>query len=334
MSTARPPSRVARRPRQARVRRRILAGVGIVALVGVVLALQPSPPVGHWRSAAGQDDFGRDYDRAMAELPTPTETHDLRTDFGIVRMYRFAGTAEQPTTSPFLLLPGRGASTPMWAGFLERLLPLGDVYAVDLLGEPGRSIQERPVTNAADQAAWLDQALAQLPPDQFHVLGLSIGGWTAANLAVHRPEPVASLTLLDPVFTVADLRPEVIVRSLPAVLPWMPKAWRDDFNAWTAGGESSEGELVAAMLESGQKNYRTSLPAPTRITEDQLGRLDMPVLLVLGGASVMHDAAKAEQVARRAMPHAVVKVHPGGSHAVGLQEPDLVVTELTRLIRR
>lgn len=28
------------------------------------------------------------------------------------------------------------------------------MYSVDLLGEPGKSIQERPITSAEDEAAW------------------------------------------------------------------------------------------------------------------------------------------------------------------------------------
>src|SRR5690625_3710695 len=89
---------------------------------------------------------------------------------------------------------------------LPSLLEIGDVYAVGLLGEPGKSIQERPITTDADQAAWLAETLAALPEEAFHIVGLSIGGWSAVNLALHDPARIATLTLIDPVFRSEERR--------------------------------------------------------------------------------------------------------------------------------
>src|SRR5690606_27107642 len=124
------------------------------------------------------------------DLPTPAETHDVRTDFGVVRVYRFAGTGD--ASAPLVLLPGRASASPVWAGNLPSLREVGDVYTVDLLGEPGMSVQQRPIEDDAQQAAWLHQTLDRLPEQRFHLVGLSIGGWTAANLTLHRPELVAT----------------------------------------------------------------------------------------------------------------------------------------------
>lgn len=98
---------------------------------------------------------------------------DVRTDYGVVRVYRFAGTGE--VESPLLLLPGRASASPVWADNLPGLLEIGDVYTIDLLGEPGMSVQERPIADDEVQAAWLHQVLEALPEDSFHVIGLSIG---------------------------------------------------------------------------------------------------------------------------------------------------------------
>ena len=55
---------------------------------------------------------------------------------------------------------------PVWADLLPRLLDGRPVYANDLLGEPGLSIQDTPITNDDDQAAWLHAVLAELPEDE------------------------------------------------------------------------------------------------------------------------------------------------------------------------
>ncbi len=145
--------------------------------------------IGGWKSAKGFEDYRNKYDAAMRDLPTPTEVRDVDTEFGVVRVYRFAGVKGP---APLVLLPGTSSGTPVWADNLKSLLAIADVYAIDLLGEPGMSVQSEPIRSDDDKAAWLDQTLATLPEERFNLLGLSIGGWTATNLAVRRPDRIAA----------------------------------------------------------------------------------------------------------------------------------------------
>lgn len=177
---------------------------------------------------------------------------DVRTGYGIVRFYRFDGTGSRKT--PLVLLPGRASATPVGADNLPSLLELGDVYTVDLLGEPGRSVQDRPIDSDLDHARWLHRALDALPEQSFHLVGLSIGGWTAVNLAVHEPDLIETLTLIEPVQVFADIPLETALRSIPAAFPWMPKDWRDSFASHTAGGAPVEDEPIAVMIEAGMQH--------------------------------------------------------------------------------
>jgi pimeloyl-ACP methyl ester carboxylesterase len=287
-------------------------------------------PVGHWDSAAGQNRYLAAYSTAFADMPEPVETLDVRTDFGIVRVYRFAGAGD--ANAPLVLLPGRASGVPVWADNLPSLLDISDVYAIDLLGEPGMSIQSRPMTSDADQAAWLHQTLDALPEEAFHVVGLSIGGWTAINLALHQPERVATVTLIDPVLVFDDLPLETIMRSLPASLPWLPKAWRDSFTSFTAGGAPVEDVPVAEMIEAGMQHYRLRLPQPTRIAEERLAALDLPVLAIIAGESVMHDPQVAEATARHALVNGEVLVVPGASHAINGEHPNEIAAALSSFL--
>lgn len=298
----------------------------VIAAAGIALLVRTPASIGHWDDAAGRDRFRAAYDTAFAALPTPSRTLDIRTDYGLVRVYRFTGA--RPAARPFVLLPGRASATPVWADNLPGLLELGDVYTVDLLGEPGLSIQERPIESDADQAAWLHQALAALPEEAVHLVGLSIGGWTAVNLALHDPAHIATLTLIDPVHVFDDLPLGTIVRSLPAAMPWLPKSWRDGFNSYTAGGAPVEDEPIGAMIEAGMQHYRLKLPAPSRIPEDRLTALRPPVLAIIAGRSVMHDPATTTATARRALPAATLRVYPDASHAVNGEHPDRLAADI------
>ncbi|APC34761.1 alpha/beta hydrolase [Nocardiopsis dassonvillei] len=304
----------------------IVACAVVVAVLLAAVTLRTPSPVGHWRSAEGRDAFTRTYEAAMADLPRPAAEIDVRTDYGVVRMYRFEGAGDRE--EPLVLLPGRAAPSPVWADNLPSLLEVGDVYTVDLLGEPGLSVQDRPIEDDADQAAWLHQALDGLPEEGFHLVGLSIGGWSATNLAVREPALVASVTLVDPVFVFDDMPMEAILRSLPASLPWLPRSWRDGFNSWTAGGAPVEDVPVARMIESAMQNYALKLPQPGRISEEALTDLDMPVLAFVAGRSVMHDPDTAAATAERALPHGTVEVYPEASHAINGEYPEEVAADI------
>lgn len=189
-------------------------------------------------------------------------------------------------------------------------------------------MQEVPIESFADNAAWLDQTLAELPEERFHLLGLSIGGWTAANLAVHRPERVASLLLIDPAYTFGTIPGETAVRAIPASVPWLPKSWRDSFASYTAGGAPVEDVPVARMIETAMRSYSIRLPQPALIPEEDLERLEMPVLAILAGRSVMHDTRKAADVAERVLRNGTVVVYPDASHAVGSEEAMQIAREI------
>lgn len=335
-----------RTPRSRAGRRTVgIALVAIVALTaGAAIALRQPSPVGHWDGTEGLETYLEAYDAEFEQFPAPDETLDVRTDFGIVRVYRFAGTeqdaqADQPEqisgrpTAPLVLLPGRGSGSPVWTSNLPHLLPIGDVYALDLLGEPGKSVQERPITSDADQAAWLEQTLAGLSEDRFHLVGMSFGGWSAMNLARHSEEHLASITLLDSPYVFDGLPIGTIIRSIPVSLPWAPQAWSESFSEYTAGGAEVKDLPVARMIEAGMKHYRLKLPMPSRISEEEAADLGVPVLAFIAGRSVMHDPPTAVATAKRTLGDESVKVYPEASHAINGEYPEETAADLAEFIR-
>jgi pimeloyl-ACP methyl ester carboxylesterase len=314
--------------------RRTWRALVVLAILGALLAWATSDPspIGHFASEADRARFLAAYATAMAKLPAPAQTRDLRTTFGTVRVYRFTGAHDdQP---PLVLLPGRAAPTPVWADNLPGLLAIGSVYTVDLLGEPGLSVQMRPIATDDDQAAWLHEVLAQLSEPEVHVVGLSIGGWTAMNLALHEPAKVRSLTLIEPVFVFASMSMEAILRSIPASVPWLPRALRDDFNSWTAGGAPVAHEPVADMIEAGMQTYRLKLPIPSVPDAARVAALDVPTLVILAGRSPMHDAEAAATTARRLLRRGTVKVYPGTSHAINGERPAEIAADIAGHLAR
>lgn len=258
------------------------------------------------------------YRACLDELPSPAETYDVTTTFGTVRVYRFDGAGGRPV----VLLPGRHASTPMWGPNLAGLLAHRTVFTVDLLGEPGLSVQRSPIDDADDQAQWFGEMLDSLGVTRPHLMGVSFGGWTAANHAVRRPGRVASLTLLDPVLTFAPIPVRTMLAVAPLGLPWVPEAVRRHVLRWISGGaEVDDSVPVAALIAAGSRDFVLRLPPPARLTESQLRALDIPVLAVIAGRSVIHDGVRAAETARRLLARVQVEFWPAASHAVNGEYP-------------
>ena len=277
----------------------------------------PRHNVGHFKGEQARAHYLSIYDAAMAELP-PSEPTDVPTSFGTVRAYRFDGPSAGP---PVVVLPGRNASTPMWRVNIPALLEHRTVIGVDLLGEAGMSVQDKPITGPDDEAQWLDDALAGLGLDRVHLMGVSIGGWTAFNYAVRRPGRASSLALLDPVFTFAAVPVKAMVMAAGMFLP-LPDSLQRKVFSWIAGGadvDASESET--ALISAGSNDYVLRKAMPKSFTDDQLRSLDIPVLALIAGRSVMLDAARAAARARNLLPRGQVELWADASHAINGEYP-------------
>lgn len=289
-----------------------------------------SDGIGCFTSVEGRARFVRAYRDGMAVLPTPDETRLLHTSFGRVTAYRFG----PPASEPILLLSGRQASTPMWRANLPSLTARHTVWSMDSIGEPGATAQTAPITGPADHAGWLHEAISRLDVERVHLLGVSIGGWLAAQTAVHRPEKLASVTLLDPAITFAPITWKMIVVSLGSVIPGLPDGVRQWLLSWISGGaKADESVPEARLIASGMRDFRQIPVRPRQPTVEELRSISVPVLAILAGASIVHDSAKAAERARE-IPGAEVEVWAGRSHAINGEAPEEIAARVGRFIDR
>ncbi|RSN27615.1 alpha/beta hydrolase [Amycolatopsis sp. WAC 01416] len=277
--------------------------------------------VGGFASSEARAEYEVVYERGLAALPAPAGIHDVETAFGVARVYRFG----QPGRTPIVLLPGRAGTAVMWEPNLTALLAHGEVYAVDLIGEPGRSEQTAPIRDGVDQAAWLNTVLAELDLAAVHLIGYSFGGWLAANLAARAPERLRSLTLIDPVLTFGGLTAGLVVRATLTAIPGINRWARPSFLHWISGGaEVDTTDPVARVIDEGMRTYRIALPPPRLITDAQLRSLRMPVLALIAGRSVIHHPDRAAARARELLPRGQVELWPSATHSIAGEAADEV----------
>lgn len=323
------------RGRPPRRRWRRFLGALLVFAAGLIagaLMFGSSAPIGYFRSADGQTAYMDAYERALAQGPPVSQRLMLETAYGDVRVLRYdAADPADADADPLVLLPGTQSGAPMWVANIPTLRAGRPVYVVDLLGQPGTSIQSRPIETHEDEARWLAQVIEQLPGDPT-VMGHSLGGWLAVNLAVHQPDAAARIVVLDPVLTFGDLSLDAVLRSLPASIPWLPRSWREGFASWTANDAPVKDEPVGEMIEAGMQYYALGTPAPSRFSDEQLQAIDVPVLAIMAGKSRMHDAAAAAENASRLLTKGTVLTYADASHAINGEEPERIAADVAAFL--
>jgi pimeloyl-ACP methyl ester carboxylesterase len=208
-----------------------------------------------------------------------------------------------------VLLTGAGFNASGWYPHVAALAKHHPVYGIDMPGDANPSVARAPLTPPASCAAWLDELLSQLSDRPAHLVGLSYGGWVAANQALRAPARVASSTLLDPAgFTKLDARFWWWL-SISGLASLTPMPLRRRLARWLDSPAMLERELMT-VLWAGSRGFRMEPKFPAILTDDELRAIDVPVLLITGARSAL--LTPAESRARGSlMPHAEVAIVPG-----------------------
>ena len=268
--------------------------------------LAPKVEVGSWVNEAAREKFMAAYERAFALWPQPLEEFDIETATATTRVHAYR---PHPGGEPVVLLAGAGFNASGWYPHVAALAKHHPVYGIDMPGDPNPSVARAPLTPPASCAAWLDELLGQLSDGPAHLVGLSYGGWVAANQALRAPARVASITLLDPAgLTRLDARFWWWF-SISGLASLTPMPLRRHLARWLDSPVMLAQELMTLMW-AGSRGYRMEPKFPGILTDDELRAIDVPVLLITGARSAMLTPAEA-RARGSLMPHAEVAVVPG-----------------------
>jgi pimeloyl-ACP methyl ester carboxylesterase len=181
-------------------------------------------------------------------------------------------------------------------------------------GDANPSVPRALMTPPASCAAWLDELLGKLSDGPAHLVGFSYGGWVAMNQAIRAPGRVASITLLDPAgLTKLDARFWWWM-SISGLATLTPMPLRRRLARWLDNPAMLQPELMTLMWAA-IRGYRIETKFPGVLTDDELGAIAVPVLLITGARSAMLTPAEA-QARGRLMPHAEIAVVPGSHGGV------------------
>lgn len=254
--------------------------------------------------------------------------------------YRLIGDAGPPV----VLLMGIGVSSRFWLGLPERLaLDREKPRRVLTIDNRGTGESERPTKPfgmagmADDVAAVLDHAEIA----QADVVGMSLGGMIAQEVALRHPERVRHLSLL-------CTTPGLPLGKLP-----QPRALALLVQGFASGMNTREFELLMvpeARVDEARRARRAEdwksimrnerfdartlllhlLAASAHSTGSKLGRIRAPTRVVSGADDLLIPADNSRRLAR-AIPGASLELLPDVGHDILALDPNCVARQLARL---
>ncbi|GAA2235165.1 carboxylesterase [Promicromonospora sukumoe] len=283
--------------------------------------------IGRFRSDAARDTYLRAYAAMEGLWPVPSMTADVPTAYGTTHVRR-SGSGDG---LPLVLLHGYGGNGLYWHDVVEALAGDRALVALDTVGAAGRSVQRAPLRGDADYGAWFAQVLDGLGLGRVHVLGESLGAWHATLVALHAPDRVASVSLIEPNGVVTRTPFRALVRMLRFGVNPTDEGWRR-MSEWLAPGTHPTDAERACMKAA--QGYRTAAGWARPLKDAELASLAPPLLALYGERSVVSEPYAARRRLAERLPSAEVEIFPGAGHGVRGQVPDRVAARVSRFVAR
>jgi pimeloyl-ACP methyl ester carboxylesterase len=269
------------------------------------------------------------YDAAMELWPIPYEALDVPTRFGNTHVI-VSGPRNAP---PFVLLHCSRFNSAIWSPIIADLSRDYRTYAVDVIGDAGRTVAANPPTTYPDLAEWLVEAYRELGIEQAYLMGWSFGGFVAMNFAVHKQERVKKLVLLAPFATFVPLGIKFMLRGfMPSFFTTRSNARR--FERWMSFkedfGYEEHSELFYELLRNARPLLVIKAP-PRTFTDEELQGLKVPTLLLVGDHEVLFDPREAVQRARL-LPNGEAEIIPDCNHALVSDQTEWVSARVLRFL--
>jgi pimeloyl-ACP methyl ester carboxylesterase len=289
----------------------------------------PQQPFYPFKSEAAKAEYEAYCASFFKTWPAGSETRLLESDSGQT-FVRICGRAGDP---PLVLLSGARSGSLMWTNMITELAARFRCYALDTIGDAGFSVIRRPFKKPEEFVTWLDEVFAQLFPQELvNLMGISLGGFIAAQYALHRPERLRGVVLLAPGNTVLPISKSFIFRMSLLAVPLPGMGLRGMMN-WlfqdAAHSDAATREYLARVIDGTKMVLRVMdlprPPWPTVIDDEGWRNFRAPCLFLVGEHEKIYSANAAVARLNRLAPQVKTEIIPGAGHDMTFVKPRLVI---------
>lgn len=286
-----------------------------------------------FRSDAGMAKYMAAYDAVLREWPVPYEELDLPTRFGTTHVIA-SGAHDAPGV---LLLPSLAGSATLWRPNVAALSQCYRVYAVDMIGQVGKSVSTRRLRTRRDLADWLSDVLDALQLRSASFIGSSYGACAALNQASLTPERVERVVLIGPAGIFGPMSWSFYFAMLitgPIRKLLRPNRPRDitellGRHARIAPSDARWRELMSVTMSV------SAIPNTVRVgvfSDAELAAIRAPTLLLIGEHERLYDARAMLNRAMKRMPGLSGAIIPNAHHLAALAQPEDVNARIMQFL--
>jgi len=240
---------------------------------------------------------------------------------------------------PVLLLHGGGTWLYSWRNVIDSMAEHFTVLAVDLPGH-GYTMSESPEYTLDDFSAFIGQVLNHQGWERATLVGNSWGGGWALYFAQQYPERVSALVLIGPAGLDRPDVPEWEILKVPLMgeLASLLTTRRAVQNAYQKL-YTCPGALTSRVVDytyeaikipaNRQAMYRIKRQCDWSLTEQALGQVSCPTLILWGDADEYNPVAYAQEMGQQ-IPEAMVVIGSGKGHMPQEDCPEWVLEEMLK----
>lgn len=284
-----------------------------------------------WPRFSSEESRGRyfaAYDAAMAAWPVAYEELDIDTRLGRTRVIA-SGDEVAP---PLILLPSFAGTPSVWRANAEALSQRFRIHAVDIIGQPGRSLAVRRLEGRQDYADWLSDVMDGLGVARASIIGCSFGGFLALSQAALTPERVDKVVLIGPAgcfkalsWTLAlRMRSARLRRWLRRLFGGSPAADARALHGKGAPLHAEDGAWRALIGAAIAERADVSVTNADVFEPSELAAVRAPALLLIGEFETLYDPRTTLRLARRMMPKLDGEIVKGADHVAAMAQPEAV----------
>jgi len=288
-----------------------------------------------FRSDESRARFMAAYDAALADWPVPFEEIDVPTRLGPTHVV----ASGPPDAPPLLLLPSFAGTAAVWRLNAEGLSRHFRIYAVDVIGQPGKSLANRPIRNRRAYARWLIDVLDGLGVQRTSIVGCSFGGFLAVNQALSTPDRVERVVLISPAGTFASQYWKLIyaMRIRAPILRLMRRLTGRkrapslaDLGPRRLPRDAKWAALIGVTMA---ERAKVSVTNAAVFSAAQLRAIRAPTLLLIGDKETLYEPYAMLKLAQARMPGLEGAIVPDADHIAAMAQPDDVNARIVRFLR-
>jgi len=290
-------------------------------------------PLPAFKNDAGRARYMAAYNAALAQWPIAHEELDIPTRLGSTHVVVSGST----DASPLVLLPSFAGTSMVWRLNAADLSQHFRIFAVDVIGQPGKSLAVRRLRDRRDYADWLADLLDGLGIERASIVGCSFGGFVALNQALATPGRVDRIVLISPVGVFASqywsLMYAMRVRA-PVLRLWRRLRGRKRAPRMTdlVRRQPRDTAWSALMAVTMAESPDVSVISPPVFSRAELRAIRAPVLLLIGAEETLYDPEATLKLAQARMPGLAGAVVPGADHIAAMTQPDDVNGRIIRFL--